>query len=158
MKLICSISVAIVVVFTCCVAPATEVYKWVDEKGKVHFGDKPPSDNQGSERVEIKQVEEVEKRVNQAPSAAQRLERQKRLLDSYATEREEKKQAAQKEKEEREKQQRRCVRAKHQLKRYKSAGYLYDLDKDGNRVVYSDEKRAKKTQDMERAVQKNCRY
>ncbi|MBT8048751.1 MAG: DUF4124 domain-containing protein [Xanthomonadales bacterium] len=36
-------------------ADATEVYKWTDEKGVVHFGDSPPPSN-GSLKIEVEDV------------------------------------------------------------------------------------------------------
>ncbi len=34
-------------------AGATEIYRWVDAQGNVHFGDSPPSDRQ-AEQIEIR--------------------------------------------------------------------------------------------------------
>ena len=131
-----------------------EIYKWVDENGKVHYGDRPPADAEVSEEVEIKNAPATGK---QAPSAAQRLHRQQRLLDSFAAERAEKKQAAAKEKEQEKKHDRRCVVAKHNLNVMKQAGAHYDLNEAGEKVYATDAEREKSIRDYEKQINKYCK-
>ena len=72
------------------------IYKWVDENGKIHFGDRPPAATGGSQAVKVKPVPEGS--GTRAPSGSERSKLQRRLLDVFARERAEKKLAAAEEK------------------------------------------------------------
>ncbi|TPH14614.1 glutaredoxin domain-containing protein [Litorilituus lipolyticus] len=53
----------LLVIFMLCINPlaqAQEIYKWVDEQGKVHFGDRKPDSQQNVEELNIKLVNSVE--------------------------------------------------------------------------------------------------
>jgi len=51
--------------------PQAEVYKWVDENGKTHFGDKPPDDPKVS--VEKKKVKPIRKYKDLTPEEREKL-------------------------------------------------------------------------------------
>ncbi len=55
-------------------AVAAEVYKWVDEKGKVHYGDRPLP---GAQSMRLKDVPQV------TPIAGEREEKRERLLQVF---------------------------------------------------------------------------
>ena len=67
-----------------CSANAGQVYKWIDENGKTHYGDRTGP--------EARQVEEVRVSKTRAVGSdiTARQQRTERLLDSYKKEREEK--------------------------------------------------------------------
>lgn len=127
------------------------VYKWVDENGKVHYGDHPPAEN----------TQQMKLKAGPAPSKTpdtdeERRKKQKRLLDAFAKERADKK-AAQAQAETEEKQRGQwCAKARDDLAEIRSASYVYDYDKDGNQVVYSKEAREKATRDYEKRIKKFC--
>jgi len=58
------------------------VYKWTDEEGKIHFGDKPPTES-SIEEIKIKDKPVHDKEL------MQQNEKQKKLLDIFEEEREE---------------------------------------------------------------------
>ena len=60
-----------------------DVYKWTDEEGKVHYGDKPSTDSP-IEVIDVENAPVYDKDLQQ------RLEKQKKLLDEYEEEREKK--------------------------------------------------------------------
>lgn len=63
-----------------------EVYKWVDDKGKVHFGDRPPAKSQA---VELDLPESKEPPATTV-SDLERKRRQQRLVKALEEERREK--------------------------------------------------------------------
>jgi len=126
-----------------------EIYKWVDEQGKVHYGDKPV-DN--SETLDIS----TEKSGNQN-SLNNRRERQRKLTESLEEDRVEKQAAAEKKKKERQKNKRNCAVAQQRLKGYERAGYLYGIDKDGKKVIRSNEERQKATDKLRDKIKKYCK-
>lgn len=63
----------------------------------------------------------------------------------------EKQQAAQKT------QQKRCSWARDDLRRYQSAGGVYRLNKQGERVFYSKKERQEKEQRLKKKIAKECR-
>ena len=126
-----------------------EIYKWVDEQGKVHYGDKPVSN---SETLNIN----TEKTGNQN-SLSKRRERQRKLTESLEEDRQEKQAAAEKKKKQRQKDKRNCAVAQQRLKGYERAGYLYGIDKDGKKVIRSNEERQKATDDLRKKVKNYCK-
>ncbi len=132
------------------ITPAhAEIYKWVDDQGKVHYGDKPVAD---SKQVEVK--EEASK--GQKISAEERRERRQRLLDAFAEDREKKKEQKAKQAKKQAKINRQCVLARDHLKNYRKAGSLYKLDKDGNRIILSSEERRLTTERLQAQIDKYC--
>ena len=104
-----------------------EVYKWVDEDGKVHFGGRPQSKD--AEAIDVKPA---------APAntdARQRHERTQRVLEAFTAERKERENAQQAAKEEARERKRKCAAARAEQKRRESSAFLFYKDDDGNRRV-----------------------
>ncbi|MFH1605210.1 MAG: DUF4124 domain-containing protein [Pseudomonadota bacterium] len=151
------LSVAIALTL-CLVLPASaQMYKWVDENGKVHYSDKPPPSN-------IK-IEKLRRTVTSAPAPSEvkggaakdaakagpmtLIEQdqafRKRQQEAAKAEQE----AAQKQAQAREREQN-CKRAKIALAQYQAGGLQMRINEKGERV-YLDEKQI--AQDAERARQ-----
>lgn len=126
------------------------VYRWVDENGKVHFGDRPP----------VTQAEEIEirGRPSSAPSSVPRpgAESVTDRLQRYRQERADKKKAAMREREERKRRESECHIARDDLKQYETAGRLYDLNPDGTRHYLDDAERAGRMARLKKAIERNC--
>ena len=133
-------------------ASAAGVYKWVDEQGKVHYGDKP----QGKD-AETGDLAPPPPSAPPPTTTEDRAEKQRRLLDAYADEREQKQKEAEKKKAEKAEADRKCALAKDRLRRFQRAGYLYELDEKGERQILSDADRAKETREAEADVKKWCK-
>ena len=88
----------------------TEVYKWVDEEGNVHYGDRPPEDVE-SERLNI----EAEAPSLSAEEQSRYLEEAQERAKRRAEDRRARAAAEQVAEEERPARQRRCVYARKQL-------------------------------------------
>lgn len=142
-----------VLLFFCAFIPVlthAEIYKWVDEQGRTHYGDKPHAN---SESVNVKSSPE-QSNIN---VPADRLEKQKRFLRAREIERAQKRQADEKEKREAALRQRNCARAKHELQRQTTATGLYRLNEKGERVFLSFEERTKAEKQTRAAIKKWCK-
>jgi len=125
-----------------------EIYKWVDDQGRTHYGDKPV-DEADSLQVDVSKKGHME-------SSVDRAEKRQRLLNAMQEDRLKKQQEADKQREQQQQAQRQCTLARDRLKKYESVGYLYRLDKDGNRIVIPTEKRDQLTEKLRSDIRKNC--
>ena len=130
------------------------VYKWVDENGKVHYGDQPQSSQPGVE-MNI----DVTPSLSAGPSDDQlsREEKRERLLQSMEEDRLEKQEQRDKQKALRAQNRQKCNRYRDRMRHYQRANALYRLDKDGKRVYVSDSDRAKSTKKLQAQIDKYCK-
>ena len=126
-----------------------EVYKWVDEHGRIHYGDKSMSDE--AEKVTIKKASTID------PPALEREEKRRKLLDIYQEGRTQNKRDRQARIERRKQRQANCDRAREKLEKMRRASYLY---KDGNgpdtRKILTDSERGQAESELEQTVKKWC--
>lgn len=130
----------------------SEVYKWVDDKGVVHYDDKQP---EGEGAIEV-QVDMTSPEVKEEAKIS-RDEKRRRLADAMEEDRLEKKKSREKKKAERDLNKLRCNQLKDKMKRIKNAAGIYKLDKDGNRVILSDDQRRKNEKLLSNQIKKYCR-
>ena len=129
---------------------AGAVFKWVDEDGRVHYGDRP--ETQRAAPVQIRPGPS-----GPAPAApANRAERQRRLTDSMESERLRRLESRQKAEAEKADRARRCNWARDRMRRYESAGFLYDLDSGGERRVLGDDERRRAMHRARQEVERWC--
>jgi hypothetical protein len=128
---------------------SADIYKWVDEEGQVHYGDKPQG--KSSEQMSVEEKPVVR------PQEQDRREYQKRLLNSYATERKQKQEEKAKLEKQQAEQRQRCEQARQRLAKYKSAGFLYTKDKEGGRVILNDEQHKAALERAREAVKTHCK-
>ncbi|WP_127474729.1 DUF4124 domain-containing protein [Sulfurivermis fontis] len=137
-----------------CLAPAfaAGVYKWVDEQGQVHFGERPPARAQAQEL----QLKVLPAAPAATPTEAERRDNEQRLLRAFEEERELKKAQEEQSRKEQAQRERNCILARDRLRRYRSAGSLYNLDQQGNRVTLGENERAAAEQRAEQDVARWC--
>ncbi|MES9955753.1 MAG: DUF4124 domain-containing protein [Sedimenticola sp.] len=138
-----------------CIADSVAgVYRWVDEDGRVHFGDRPPV----SEAKEV-EIREQTPASTVAPRGAavpiDRRKRQQRMLDVYREEREAKKEAKAKAAAEKQERATRCAYARDRLKSYEGA-VIYEPRPDGSRRFLSDSEREREVARVRQAVKRWC--
>jgi hypothetical protein len=128
-----------------------EVYKWVDDQGRVHFSDRP-ADAQ-STAIKIKQGE--------APAAPLGVEdkqmKMQRMLDVYAEERAQRQEAMQKQKKERQQRKKNCALAKDRYNSHLRASGIYNLGSDGKRQYLSDEERSSHMKRLKADINRWCK-
>jgi len=134
------------------------VYRWVDDQGRVQFGDRPP---QTSDAKEVK-IKKAPRSSTQSPppqgtSASDRLRKQQQMLDAYREEREEKQQQKQERKAKKAERAKDCAYAKSHLEDYRSSGRIFEPLPGDKKRYLSDEEYKKEVQRMERIVKQRCR-
>ena len=133
----------------CVGCASAEVYKWVDEHGRTHYGDRPVTD--GASEVIIRTPP-------QDPGQARRRYRaQQDLLESFHQERILEQEQTAKEAAERQHRQRNCARARKQQRLLQRFGKLYTEDGKGNRHYLSEAERAREERYVQDAVNHWCR-
>nr|WP_010131968.1 DUF4124 domain-containing protein [Microbulbifer agarilyticus] len=133
-------------VFATSPAMAGELYRWVDEDGKVHFGDRPPVE------AKAESLEGQLKPVNSAePTQRQGLPnntRKNQIDQEYAARKQ-----AEKAKQQRA-QQKACNYARKQLKILQ--GPVYFVDAEGNESTISERQRVDEARKLEAQIRRNC--
>ena len=127
-----------------------QVYKWVDEKGVTHYGERPP---------EGRKAEALERRpANPGPAPGkdaqpgwkeQDLEFRKRRIEAEQTDAKSKQREAS--------LRHACNRARDELAQMRTARQLYRLDEKGERVYQSDDERKASIGRLEQLVSARCR-
>jgi type IV secretory pathway VirB10-like protein len=113
---------------------AAGVYRWVDEQGGVHYGDRPPSEKESTHI-------DIEPAPTPAPEDSERRAKSQRLLEALESERNRDKQKAAQAKEEKARRDRNCQRARRQAALYQRANAMFRRGPDGERIYLSDEER-----------------
>lgn len=129
-----------------------QVYKWVDENGKVHFGDKPPV-NSKAEELNLPEVKSAD---TPEVTHAERIERQRRLVKALEEERKEKQKAKQEKKDKEAKQVAACKQLKGRIKHSETINRYFRYDEQGERTYYSDAEADAFRNKLKAAYQQNC--
>lgn len=151
-----ALTIALVTLFAGSDAVA-EIYKWVDANGQTHYGEKPPQ-NVRSEQIKTRGSVSSTTVQAEQPDQQERLQRQQRLLDVYAQEREEREAERASERASKERREKVCNQARRELKDYGTPGNVfYDYDKAGKRYFLDGDEVRSRMAEIERFLQKNCR-
>jgi len=127
----------------------SEVFKWVDENGKVVYGDKPKTNN--AEKINIKNAPKKDQQY------IERYQKQQKLLSVFKEERDEKKALQYEEQEKNKKQGLKCDRVRKELQETKNSSRLYkETDDPNNPEFLSDEERKSEESKYEEYIKDNC--
>lgn len=133
---------------------AEPVYKWIDEDGQVHYGNRPAIDN--AKEVKIKDRYIDSGKPAKPLNAQERVSKQKKFLNALELE---KKAVAERKKKKREQEEvklMRCNASRDQFRRAKDAGALYDLDEKGNRILLNKKQYEQAMSQAKTRVEKWC--
>lgn len=134
------------------IAPAgAQVYKWVDEKGRTHYGERPPAAGKSKE-VPIR--ESTPKGDRAAGAAAPLLKDQETAFRQRQVKREEEEAKAAKESAERERQ---CKNARGDLAELQVQRRVFTRNDKGEREFMSDAERESKVARLQSEVNRLCR-
>ena len=126
-----------------------EVYKWIDEEGRTHYGEKPESGD--ASKIEITEPPRVDKTVQK------RNEQREKFLEIIEEERAQGEEKKQQEKQEHEKLAKHCAELKDHLAKLSKGGTTYyQLDEDGNRVYMSEQEVASEQEKLEKEYKNIC--
>ncbi|WP_372964213.1 DUF4124 domain-containing protein [Marinobacter sp.] len=141
--------IVLVLLLVASVAQA-EAYRWVDESGQTHFGDRPPANAVSSEV----QLETAQPAVDAAAS-----ERKQRMIEFVAQSEKEravrKKVRAEQEAQAAEREAR-CEGLIARMKHLERVSRLYRLNKDGERVFVDDEENERIRKEFRARVRNEC--
>ena len=131
-------------------AASAQVYKWVDETGTTHYGERPPQGNK---------AREVEQRLtNPGPAPGKAVQPSWKDKDlEFRSRRIETEQAEAKQTQQEAADREACNQARDSLAQMKSARRLYQLDDKGERVYQSDEQRQASVAQLDGLVAQRCR-
>lgn len=141
---------AVLVLTLMATGASAEIYKWVDEDAKVHYGDRKPA--AGSEARALQLPPTPSKDADHADRSLQR----RRLLDAFEAERAEKEQAAEEAATAKQERNQRCARIRRDLARFERANIVYNHDDSGARVYMSDEERREAVADARTWIDNHC--
>ena len=141
--------ISLIILSNATLLPA-QVYKWVDNEGKTHYGDKLQSN--ASETVHIRKKAALDSNHQSRSETTTRL---LNVLDKECNEKKKLKAQAAKDKRE---LAAKCIRAKKELEEIKKTSFLYKKPKDPkNPTIYNHEEREKITSGAEKAIQTFCK-
>lgn len=126
-----------------------ELYRWVDDKGQVHFGDQ-------ARDASTRAIKPHSQPPTQGNQQQQRMQKTRKLLNAYQIERQQLREKKAKQKKQAEKRKRDCIRARDTLRQYTDYGNIYRLGEDGKREYLSDTERAALVQRSREAVARLC--
>ena len=130
------------------------VYKWVDEKGKVHYGERPPA---GASKQQVKvRTRPAASPSGSAPSTAERLQKQRKLLKAYEADRAEKREQQAELAKKKAQLQAHCSKMQKYIQQESTAKYLYRKDKDGNKVPVPDQERKTHIAKIQKQYARHC--
>ncbi len=123
-----------------------EIYKWVDDEGNVHFGDKPQS-KANAETVKIDKFTPDQSYRTRMESIKQNVESQREeSMDKKAEQQKVASENAQ-----------RCQQAKRRLIPFKQKVRVFRYDDAGERNYVSDSERASEINRLEAIVKQTCK-
>lgn len=131
---------------------ANEIYKWTDEQGNVHYGDRPTGDP-NEERVHIT-YKRTDRKVVQAQVDARRDYTATR--QEAAAARAEERATAEDQRAEEEARQQKCQEYRAKLETMVTARRLYREDENGERVYLGDQEIDEARQRAEELVAEYC--
>lgn len=137
------------------VTAEAQVYKWVDENGKVHFGDQPPRKKpDAAEKVELK----VAPKTGNAPAASQadRGLKQRELLKTMEQERKQRESQRTKAKEEKKRKAALCKKLKAKRDEMVRANAIYTTNENGERVYMDEEQGAAFRKELVARYKREC--
>ncbi len=130
-----------------------EVYKWVDENGRTHYGEKPPAAD--AEEMKIKSSASPADSSGKSPEEIN-AERE-RLLKVYEEERQQKEEEKLEQENRQAELREKCMELENKLQDMKEGGaQYYRVDESGKRQYVSDEELQKRIQTMQELYNKEC--
>jgi hypothetical protein len=114
---------------------AAQVYKWVDDNGRVHYGDRP----RGEDAVPV----EIHQGPDPDPAMTKRRQKRQRLLEIFNEDRQERRRQQEAARRKQREYDRRCDEARRSLEATLNASYLYEKsgDPDNPRILTAEERR-----------------
>lgn len=133
-----------------------EIYRWVDESGAVHYGDRAVDPKAVELNLESSPVRQKEN-SGSSDKEMTREEKRERLLDAMQEDRAERNRLSEEDKQKKKVKKIKCAQLKDKLRRMRRASGLYNLDENGNRRFLSKEQKNKSQSVLTKTINKHCR-
>ena len=130
-------------------AMASEIYKWVDAEGNVHYGDRPTGDDQA-------EIVALTYKRKDSSAARSRVAAQGAALKERRAARAEEKKSAEDAAAEAEAQKQRCDTYRAQLETMVQSRRLYREDENGERVYLDEDQTNAARQRVEERIAEDC--
>ncbi len=127
------------------------VYKWTDEKGNVHFGDRPTNQNKATELIY-----DTESRAGITNSSGNNKERA-RMAKELENDRKERENNREERRVAKKKKREQCSQSKKRLHFYQQTNRIFKYKENGERVYYDDKDRNVKIKKYKKQVARYCR-
>ncbi len=128
-----------------------KIYRWIDENGQVHFGASPP--NSAAERI---QVQKPSVSGGSVKNDRERAEAQRRMLKTYARERELKREAKAKQEQEQRHREQLCLQLRRHWRSLNYGGPIYYKDDRGGRDYLNEKRRQAEKDDIAKQIKQAC--
>lgn len=125
-------------------------YRWVDENGQTHFGDRPPA---GAVSDEIRMAQPA---VDVDTAARERKQRMNEFLEQSDKERAERNKVKAREEAIAAAQEARCQQLRGRLKHLQRVSRIYRINNDGERVYVDDEENERLRREFSAKVHNEC--
>ncbi|GMR08174.1 MAG: hypothetical protein BMS9Abin26_1179 [Gammaproteobacteria bacterium] len=132
-------------------ASATEIHKWTDENGRIHYGDVPQGSTTIGKKQDEKQTEALKQQKEKELNKLRQRQQGYNQRNAAKEEAEEKARARAREKK------KRCTAAKRRLAQYRRSNVMARINEKGERVYLDEKQRNKVLRQSERQVKKYCR-
>lgn len=133
-------------------ANASEVYKWTDESGKVHYSDKPKHKN-----AKVMQIIENQPTQAQIDQTKQQVQERNIRVNNLREEQYDMAQQKIKDKNKAIKLSNACKKVEKKLKLLRMKVRIFSLDDNGEKQYLTDEKRQNDINELESQIAKHCR-
>ncbi len=133
-------------------AMANEIYKWVDDQGNIHYGDRPAG-NEASELVALSYQRANPGKVAEGAAAQDALSAS---LKDKRTAREEAKKTAAEQAAAAEAKQKKCDSYRARLESMVQSRRLYREDANGERVYLDEDQRNEARRRVEESIAEHC--
>lgn len=122
-----------------------EIYRWVDDQGRVHFGERP---QKGAQRVEV-----TPQIIERDAQVIQREQNLRRIMDVRSEER-----AVEQQKlvEQRNRQRAQCDAIRRELAQFEKRMFWYEEDASGKRIEVDRERVEARKAELTKLVQERC--
>ena len=145
----------LILLMYCRIPAYAGIYKWTDESGNVHYGDHPDSAVVGDQNKAV----EMNVRMDDNRIGGMQIDRRKkreRMLQILEEDRLSREESRRKKYAEQRQRQQRCARIKDDLRRYTNANGVYHMDKNGERIYFTDQQRRQKENKLKKMIRKYC--
>jgi hypothetical protein len=132
-----------------------EVYRWVDEKGQVHFSDQVPEQGQ-AEALDLPESEKQAPTQSDAAFAEEQRLRQQRVTQVLEEERLAKEKAKAEKQAKIEERKKQCAKFSTRLSYYQPGTQFYEENEDGTRTYMSGEESDKYLEELKKKYEENC--